>query len=210
VLSYLFYRPFERDNWTYLRFLLPAYPILIVLAVAVSIEIARRMTPSATKAAGIVLALCLAVSAWLGREAIVRGALQQQDVDSRYRDVGRYVSSILPANSVLIGHLHAGSIRHYSGRLTMNFLWMGPTWLDQTVRELRDRGYHPLIALEAAEVPQFRERFAAQNAFGRLDWPPMAARTEPIEVFIYDPADRNRHLRGERITTGKIVRTRVW
>ena len=210
VLSYLFYRPFERDNWTYLRFLLPAYPMLLVLAVAAAIEIARRVTPNARTAAVIALATCLAVSAWTGREAIVRGALRQQDVDSRYRDVGRYASAILPANSVVIGHLHAGSIRHYSGRLTMNYLWIERNWLDQVVKELRDRGYHPLIALEASEAPSFRERFAAQNAFGQLDWPPMAARTEPIEVLIFDPADRDRHLRGERITTGKIVRTRVW
>lgn len=210
VLSYLFYLPFGRDDWSYLRFLLPAYPILLVLAVAVAIEIARRVRPNAPMAVTIALATCLAVSAWIGHESIVRGAFRQQDVDSRYRDVGRYVSSILPANSVLIGHLHAGSIRHYSGRLTMNYLWLGPGWLDHVVKELRDRGYHPLIALEASEAPSFRARFAAQNAIGRLDWPPMAARTEPVEVLIFDPADRDRHLRGERVTTSKIVRTRIW
>ncbi len=38
-LSYLFYLPFGRDEWTYLRFLLPAYPPLLVLSVAVTIEV---------------------------------------------------------------------------------------------------------------------------------------------------------------------------
>src|SRR5262249_2382636 len=40
-LSYVFYRPFGPEEWTYLRFLLPAYPALIVLAVAVTIAAAR-------------------------------------------------------------------------------------------------------------------------------------------------------------------------
>ena len=37
-LSYLFYVPWERDNWGYVRFLLPAYPPLLVLSVAVALE----------------------------------------------------------------------------------------------------------------------------------------------------------------------------
>ena len=209
VLSYLFYRPFERHNWTYLRFLLPAYPILLVLAMAVTIEIARRVIANPRTAVNIALVIGLAVSVWVGRESIVRGALWQQEADRRYRDVGRYVTAILPANSVFLAHLHAGSIRHYSGRLTMNYEWIRPGWLDTVVKEMRDRGYHPLFALEAHEVVAFRELFAKQNAFGRLDWPPMAARTVPVEVFIYDPADRDRHLRGERVTTATIAPTRV-
>jgi 4-amino-4-deoxy-L-arabinose transferase-like glycosyltransferase len=209
-LSYVFYRPFERDNWTYLRFLLPAYPALIVLAIAVAFEAARRLLSDNGRAITAALVLCLVVTAWLGRESIVRGVLRQQEIDSRYRDVGRYVSAILPANSVLIGHLHAGSIRHYSGRLTMNYLWVGPGWLDHVIKELRALGYHPLIALEVAEIPSFQARFAEQNVSGRLDWPPMASRSETVQVQIFDPADRERHLRGEQVTTGTIVRVRRW
>ncbi len=205
-LSYLFYTPFGRDDWTYLRFLLPAYPALLVLAVAVAVEAVRRLTTDERAAARVAGILCLALSAWLMRESIGGGALRLQLVESRYRDVGRYVAAILPANSVLIGHLHAGSIRHYSGRLTMNYRWLERRWLDAVVKELRERGYHPLIALEEGEIPSFRERFAAQNDLGRLDWPPMAERTEPIQVKIFDPADRMRFLRGETIQTRTIER----
>ena len=208
VLSYLFYRPFGREDWTYLRFLLPAYPALLVLAVAVAVETGRRATGDERRAATLAVVLCQGLSTWLVRESIDRGALRVQLVESRYHDVGQYVAATLPANSVLIGHLHAGSIRHYSGRLTMNYLWLERRWLDQAVAELEERGYHPLIALEEGEMASFRERFAAQNALGHLDWPPMAARTEPIRVQIFDPADRARFLRGEPIATQTIERQR--
>jgi hypothetical protein len=67
-----------------------------------------------------------------------------------------------------------------------------------------------LIALEVAEIPSFQARFAEQNVSGRLDWPPMASRSETVQVQIFDPADRERHLRGEQVTTGTIVRVRRW
>ena len=41
---YLFYVPFGADDWSYLRFLLPAYPALIVLSVASALELIDRVT----------------------------------------------------------------------------------------------------------------------------------------------------------------------
>ncbi len=209
-LSYLFYTPFGRDDWSYLRFLLPVYPALMILAVAVAVETARRATTVERTAIVVAVVSCLALSSWLIGQSIDRGAFRLQLVDSRYRDVGRYADAILPPNSVVIGHLHAGSIRHYSGLLTMNFRWLERRWLDAAIKELDDRGYHPLIALEDGEIESFQDRFAAQNALGRLDWPPMAERAEPIRVKIFDPADRARFLRGERIVTATIVQSRRW
>jgi hypothetical protein len=208
VLSYLFYTPFGRDDWTYLRFLLPAYPALLVLAVTVAVEVVRRVTAHERTAVLVTVAACLSLSAWLMAKSIDRGAFRLQEVDSRYRDVGRYAESILPANGVLIGHLHAGSVRYYSGRLTMNFRWLERRWLDSAVKELGARGYVPLIVLEESEVESFRERFSAQNELGRLDWPPMAQRSEAVRVMIFDPADRARFLAGERIVTSTIARIR--
>jgi hypothetical protein len=207
-LSYLFYRPFGRDEWTYLRFLLPAYPALLVLAVAVTIETMRRVTARqhvVTAAAAIV---CLALAGWMARESIRRGALMARVAEQRYVDVGRFIGTMLPTNSVFIAKLHAGSIRYYSNRLTMNYEWLEPRWLDEAVKELTARGYHPFIALEEDEEAPFRDRFAALNTLARLDWPPIAERGETVRVRIYDPADRDRFRRGGRIATRSIERAR--
>ena len=50
----------------------------------------------------------------------------------------------------------------------------------------------------------FRRQFDRSSAFGRLDWPPVAERRDPVRVRIYDPADRARFLAGEGIVTGDI------
>jgi hypothetical protein len=209
-LSYLFYLPFGRDEWTYLRFLLPAYPPLLVLSVAVTIEalgfaIAQDRARTATA-----VVVCVALAGWLARTALERGALMARLVERRYVDVGRYIDVTLPSNGVFIAGVHAGSIRYYSGRLTLNYDRLQPRWLDDAVAELRSRGLHPFIAVEADEERLFRERFAEMNVLGRLDWPPAAERREPIPVRIYDPADRERMQRGERIETGTIPLVRRW
>ena len=209
-LSYLFYLPFGRDEWTYLRFLLPAYPPLLVLSVAVTIEVlGLAIVRDGARITATVIA-CVALAGWLARTAVDRGALMARLVERRYADVGRYIDVTLPANGVFIASVQAGSIRYYSGRLTLNYDRLQPRWLDDAVAELRSRGLHPFIAVEADEERLFRERFAEMNVLGRLDWPPVAERREPIPVRIYDPADRERIQRGERIETGTIPLVRRW
>lgn len=210
VLSYLFYRPFGREDWTYLRFLLPAYPPLFILAVAVTIETARRIVVGKWAAAAAAVTICIALSGWLAHDSVQRGALMARLVERRYVDVGRYIEAMLPSNSVFIAKLHAGSIRYYSGRLTMHYEWLERRWLDQAVKELSSRGYHPFIALEEGEEAPFRERFGSLNALGLLDWPPIAERSEPVRVRIYDPRDRARFQSGETIQTRSIERARNW
>ena len=210
LLSYLFYTPYGRDEWTYLRFLLPAYPALLVLAVAVTIETARRVIPRERAATVAASAVCIALSGWLAHESIRRGALMARLVERRYADVGKYIEAMMPSNGVFIASLHAGSIRYYSGRLTMSYDRLERRWLDEAVKELSARGYHPFIALEDGEVAAFRERFGGLNRLALLDWPPLAERSEPVRVRIYDPADRERFQRGETIRTRSIERARGW
>jgi hypothetical protein len=204
MLSYLFYLPFGRHEWVYLRFLLPAYPPLLVLAVAVTIEASRLVSARDPARTAGALIICIAVASWQARASVELGALAARVIDQRYVDVGRYIDVTLPADSVVIASLHSGSIRYYSGRRTMNYDRLERRWLDGAIEELRRRGTRPFIALEEGEEPSFRERFGEWNALGRLDWPPMAERREPIRVRIYDPADRERFRRGETIATQSI------
>jgi hypothetical protein len=210
LLSYLFYLPFGREEWIYLRFLLPAYPPLLVLSVAVTIETLSVAIARERASTAAALIVCVALAGWQARTSIERGALSARLVERRYADVGRYIDVMLPSNGVFIASVHAGSIRYYSGRLTLNYDRLQPRWLDDAVVELRSRGLHPFIAVEVDEERLFRERFAELNALGRLDWPPIAERREPIPVRIYDPADRARFQRGETIDTQAIPLVRRW
>jgi hypothetical protein len=143
---------------------------------------------------------------WAGWQAghAADAAFTLRDIERRYVDIGQYIERAMPRQSVFITGVHAGSIRYYSGRQTIRFDELGPGWLDEAVRILAERGYRVFIVLENAEQAPFRERFAADNTLGRLDWPPTVERSEAIEVSIFDPSDRPRFLAGGPVVTGDI------
>ena len=203
LLSYLFYIPFERGEWGYLRFLLPGYPSLLVLAVAVSLEIVTRITRRTPWRAVIVVTAFTGLATWQARQ--VGGAFATRVSERRYVDVGRYIAAIMPHEAVFISGLHAGTIRYYSNRLTVRYDLLPPRWLDEAIKVLTARGYHPYIALDEGEESIFRRWFDQLSDLAQFDWPPVAERFEPVRVRIYDPADRARFLSGQAIVTGDIL-----
>jgi hypothetical protein len=52
----------------------------------------------------------------------------------------------------------------------------------------------------------FKTRFRGRSAAADLDWPPRASLGNVI--FVFDPADRDRYLTGERIATEFITWSR--
>jgi hypothetical protein len=202
-VSYLFYRPFGRDDAEYLRFLLPAYPALIVLSVAVVFAASRRLPIRRGTAAAVIA--CSVVAALSARTSAERHIFDLRDVESRYADVGRYVAQAMPRDALFISGLHCGSIRYYSDRLTLRYDLLQPGWLDEAVRTLGSKGYHPYIALEQGEEPDFQRQFSGRSELARLDWPPVAERRDPVRVRIYDPADRARFLAGDGVVTADML-----
>src|SRR5205823_1624128 len=106
----------------------------------------------------------------------------------KYVAVGRYIAAHLPERGVFLAVMHSGSVRYYSGRLTIRFDLIDPKWLDRAIEDLRRRGYHPYLLLDDEETAQFKERFAADSALGALGWPPIARLERTPSTSIYDPA----------------------
>ena len=113
----------------------------------------------------------------------------------RFSAVGRYIAEKMPERAVFLSVEHSGSIRYYSGRLTVRYDWMPSSRLDAALGDLRRLGYHPYILLEEWEEPGFRSIFK-DHPPGRLDWPPVALLNHSIRVKIYDPLDRTGSPRG--------------
>ena len=136
--------------------------------------------------------------------AIDHDVFTRWDFERRYRDTGNYIATRLPANALVITEDLGGAVRFYSGRPTVQWRGLDPAWLDRAVAFAGQEGLSAYIVLEAGEVQLFRERFATGNTLGSLEWPP---RTDIDRlVVIYDAADRERFLRGERIDT-EVVRS---
>lgn len=184
--SYMFYIPF--DEWWYLRFVLPAFPPMLVLVSVLLVAIASKSGSARVPLTAVIVAAL----AWRGFDyAVDRSALAFREGERRYVAIGEYIARTLPDRAVLLAMQHSGSVRYYSGRLTIRYDWIPPGWLDAVIRELRARGYHPYIVLEEWEEPAFKARFKGQSPLAALDWPPVGWLMHSTNVRIYDPAQRD-------------------
>jgi hypothetical protein len=179
------------DDWSYLRFLLPTIPLLLILVVAVMDAALRRFR---VPGIGWVTATAVALlSVLFVREARERPTFALRQLEARFERAGVYVGRRLPPNAVVITSSGSGSVRFYSGRKTMLWDVLDPAWLDRALIYLRSKGYEPYLLFERREEPEFRQRFAGSE-IARLDWPPMAE--VAAQVRIYRPDDRDRYLQG--------------
>jgi hypothetical protein len=185
------------DHWSYLRFLLPALPLIVILLVAAVDALCRRIAPAATRPAVVAVSLVLA-ALWV-READSRQVFRLKALEARFERAGVFVARSLPANALVITSWQSGSVRFYSGRKTLVWDQLDPDWLDRAVAFVRSRGFEPFLLLETWEEPAFRSRFAAQSVIGRLDWRPAAEVASQVRV--YRPDDRQRYLRGAQPPT---------
>ena len=188
-LCYLFYRPFE--EWWYLRFLLTAFPCLLALAAVsfckllngVSIEWRMPITVA-------VLTPCLVVEDRLRSRA---GNVRLLEVhESRYAETGHLVMTALAPNAVLFSMQQSGSLRYYSGRLTLRWNYLDPAWLDRSVGTLKGLGLKPYFVLEEPEEADFRNRFGATTRLGQLNWPAQLELKSRPPVRILRPRRRER------------------
>ena len=208
------------NDWWYLRFMLPAIAVLLVLTAATIDSIAARAlwardTRSSRPSTGSgrpelaegrthrVLAalssvLTIAICFLFIREARARSVFDLQRLESRYERAGEYVARRLPANALIFTSWESGSVRFYSNRRTLVWDALDPAWLDRAIAYSRTRGLEPYLLFERWEEPLFRRRFAGSRV-AALDWPPAAEIAG--QVRIYRPEDRDRYLRGEGTPT---------
>ena len=180
--SYLPYSVFE--EWIYLRFFLPALPLLLVSMTA-SIFWALGYLPLAARVCGFVALSTVLVSYEL-RFAIDAGLTRLQPDERRYVAVARFIEASTPPNAILLALQHGGSVRHYGNRLTVRFDRVS-TGLDEALASLERAGWRPFILLEDWEEPQFKGQFGVSSTVGRLAWRPYARLSTPGGVNIYDP-----------------------
>jgi hypothetical protein len=178
--AYLFYLPF--DAWWFLRFLLPAYPVLFI---ALGWTTWRLVAPAPPAWRRVILAVLVAAAVarvlpyWPEIAALGRH-------EERYAAVGRYVDTSLPPNAAIISMLHSGSIRFYSGRLVVRYDAFTPTRLETAIEWLAEHGYQPYLVIDGTEEAKFLARFEGASAAGRLERLLLAEWTEAGTVRVYD------------------------
>ena len=168
----------------------------MILVMASIDSIARRIAPWTARPAVAIAAIVLAFI-YVG-EAQIRNVFRLHQLEARYERAGDFVARRLPPNAIVITSSESGSVRLYSGRRTLVWDTLDPSWLDSSIAYLRTRGLESFLLLESGEEPSFRRRFAS-SPLGALDWPPAAEVAS--RVRIYHPDDRDKYFRGVHTPT---------
>jgi hypothetical protein len=163
-LAYLPYLPF--GAWFFTRFLLPAIPLMLVLAVAVMMAGVRRLPLWLRPAVTVALVVCFA--SVLAGESRRRAVFESATLEQKYPDAGRYVRDHLVANSYVLAGQHSGSVRLYSGRPTIRWDVVGGDQLDTVIRTVRETGAQIYVVADDDELPAFASHFGGQSAVQRL------------------------------------------
>jgi hypothetical protein len=153
--SYVFYTPF--DHWTYLRFLLPATPALLLTAVPTLDRLLgrwERIRPIAFAALISTLAIAYVHTAVRGDAFAMKRSRHM-----RYEDTARFAAQRFSSRAVFVSLLQSGSLRFYADRLTIRYEVLEPSALAQVGPYLRKHGYDPYIAIDGTEQEAFQRRF---------------------------------------------------
>ena len=182
--SYASYSQFE--EWWYLRFLMPAFGAFAVLVAAGIVAIARAIPqPFGRVAAGAALSVMIATTVSYASARQVFGVLRAGE--RRYVDIGEFAADRLPSNAALFAVQHSGSLRFYSGRLTLRFDSVRKEWAADVPAAVERAGYHPFLIVDDFEIPQVRRQFGLE-ADTPLPWPILARMRELGGITIFDMA----------------------
>ena len=195
---YFFYTPF--DEWTYLRFLLPAIAMMLVLASAVTVNVlARAFSRRPAVSASIVAVVTAGLAVICVRTADDRLAFNLKYLEQRYRSAGVVVRDRLPVNAAVLSVWDSGAVRFHGRKDALTWTGLDPAWLDRSLSWLDAQGRTPYILVESWEEPSFRSRFGDHSDIGKLDWPPKYEIDRVVRIF--DPKDRAKYHRGENVST---------
>ena len=202
---YLFYEEF--DSWKYLRFLLPAWPLLMIGTGVIATRLMLH-GDRAVRALVIMFVVTLGAAQW--RIAVQHGAFEQRDLEKRFAALGTAIDRLTPANSVIVSMQHSGSVRYYSGRMTLRYDFMDPQWIDPAIDWLTMRGMHTYLLIEDWEQPAVEARFPGSRLVTALQSPPVAIYDDRGKLTLYDlsaprpPGATPEHLSGDHLDLAAI------
>lgn len=184
LASYLAYRTY--DEWWYLRFLMPALGAVAVLAAAGVAAIARAVPqPFGRLSAAVALYLTLVSTLSYASGKEIFGGLREGE--RRYLDIAEFAAEHLPENAAVLSMQHSGSLRFYSGRMTLRYDWVQPEWASTVPAAVERAGYHPYLIVDDWELPRVRVQFGLPQT-AAWPWPIVARRSKIGGITVFDMA----------------------
>ncbi len=166
-LLYCFWGPYE--DWSYTRYLLPAFPALVVGAVLFARELLLFLAEMVEKrfwtprlAVVIVAVLFLVVADAERRRIASWKPFEVAERDRIYPLAMDLVRSKLPDRSLVVCHEFSGALRYYTDFQPVRWDWLAPGDFGVVRAQAEEKGYR----LYALGVPREQEKLF-ENAPGR-------------------------------------------
>ena len=199
VAAYLAYAVFQ--DWSYLRFLLPA---LAIGSVFVGVAVAKMSggIPATARAVVLVAAGVAIAAAGIANAR----ALDAFDLDEHHRRIvqlGERLDGVMAADAAIVAGEQSGSMRYYTGRAIIRWEAASPEDLARALAAVTAAGRPAWIVLDAWEVGLFRTKFAQVPA-ASLDWPPAFVAGTTHRTSTWQLSDRDRFMRGENTPTVRL------
>jgi len=162
---YAAYLPWH--EWWYLRFLLPAFPVVCAAVGAVMVAVIKRFHRSGFALAAIfVVFASVVVHEWrFGREA---GVFRYATDDQRFVMALEFANA-LPRDAVLVSVAYSGTLNFYSGRDVLRWEVVAPEQFDEVLTYLRRHGHTLYFIGDPSEEVAFKSYFATTDAAARFD-----------------------------------------
>jgi hypothetical protein len=193
---YLVYAVF--DDWSYLRFLLPALAIFAVFA-AVELSAWIDRWPVAVRPL-LLFAIVMGVTAhalWVTRSM---DTFKLADQLRRVSVIADFINEDVPPSAVIVAGEQSGSMRYYTERPILRWEAATPEALGAAMTELEKSRRPIYVVLDAWEDGLFRSRFSALPV-GALDWPPILDAGSSHRTRLWKLSDRERFQRGDSLST---------
>ena len=197
IASYLVYAVF--DDWSYLRFLLPAMAIFAVFA-AVELSAWIDRWPMAVRPL-LLFAIVMGVTAhalWVARSM---DTFKLADQLRRVSVVADFINEDVPPAAVIVAGEQSGSMRYYTDRPILRWEAATPEsrWRRRwpTLETVAASGLRRPRCVGGRPVPREVPALPA----GALDWPPILDAGTSHRTRLWKLSDRERFQRGESLNT---------
>jgi hypothetical protein len=199
IASYLVYAVF--DDWSYLRFLLPAMAVFAIFA-AIDLMAWIDRSPAAARLP-MLLVLLLGVTAYSLFVARSFDAFRLADQLRRVEQTARFIQAYGADRPVVISGEQSGAIRYYTLMPIVRWEAATPDVLQAAITAIERSGRSTYIALDAWENELFLEKFATVPEV-QLDWPPMLDAGTTHRTRVWRISDRARFLEGTQPPTVRL------
>ena len=189
VAVFVSYLPFlQVPEWFWLRYVLPAFPPIFVLMCASGSSFLAKYGRD-VRILGVALVVALVSARTM---AFVQGLELNRmgESEQKYLLVGDHVRTRSPERSVFVSMLYSGTIKYYSGRPIVCYLFIAEDGFDRAIADLVAAGYRPFAVLEESEVDAWKKRFGGRSSLAALDWTPEIDFDHSSGVRIYDLTKR--------------------